>query len=79
MISQANQSFQTGLAGYDFLFIEKAPWMLTLIQEETAPPPVVKKPNPQNEKNQATLRELEEEVRRYAQYLGICTGRMLTQ
>jgi kinetochore protein Mis13/DSN1 len=38
--------------------------MLTIIQEETAPPPVVKKPNPQNEKNKATLQGLEEEVRR---------------
>ena len=35
-------------------------------REETAPPPVVKKPNPQNEKNKATLLELEEEVKRYA-------------
>ncbi|KAH7067290.1 Mis12-Mtw1 protein family-domain-containing protein [Paraphoma chrysanthemicola] len=33
-------------------------------REETAPPPVVKKPNPQNEKNKATLQELEEEVKR---------------
>jgi hypothetical protein len=38
--------------------------MLTFMQEETAPPPVVKKPNPQNEKNKATLQDLEEEVRR---------------
>ncbi len=38
---------------------------LTAVQEETAPPPVVKKPNPQNEKNKATLEELEEEVKRY--------------
>ncbi|KAH6875769.1 kinetochore protein Mis13 [Alternaria rosae] len=33
-------------------------------REEVAPPPVVKKPNPQNEKNKATLEELEEEVKR---------------
>ncbi|KAF2848108.1 hypothetical protein T440DRAFT_520299 [Plenodomus tracheiphilus IPT5] len=33
-------------------------------REETAPPPVVKRPNPQNEKNKATLEELEEEVKR---------------
>ncbi|KAF1944025.1 hypothetical protein EJ02DRAFT_501795 [Clathrospora elynae] len=33
-------------------------------REETAPPPVVKKPNPQNEKNKDTLQELEEEVKR---------------
>ncbi|KAF1829695.1 hypothetical protein BDW02DRAFT_535671, partial [Decorospora gaudefroyi] len=33
-------------------------------REETGPTPVVKKPNPQNEKNKATLQELEEEVRR---------------
>ncbi|KAH3913077.1 hypothetical protein HBI56_088070 [Parastagonospora nodorum] len=33
-------------------------------REETAPPPVVKKPNPQNEKNNATLQELEDEVKR---------------
>ncbi|KAJ4362304.1 hypothetical protein N0V83_010397 [Neocucurbitaria cava] len=33
-------------------------------REETARPPAVKKPNPQNEKNQATLQELEEEVKR---------------
>jgi kinetochore protein Mis13/DSN1 len=38
---------------------------LTAAQEEAAPPPVVKKPNPQNEKNKATLEELEEEVKRY--------------
>lgn len=38
---------------------------LIALQEEVAPPPVVKKPNPQNEKNKATLEELEEEVRRY--------------
>ena len=37
---------------------------LTLAQEETAPPLVVKKPNPQNDKNLATLHELEEEVQR---------------
>ena len=34
-------------------------------REEIAAPPVVKKPNPTNEKNKATLQELEEEVRRY--------------
>ncbi|KAF2681654.1 hypothetical protein K458DRAFT_343230 [Lentithecium fluviatile CBS 122367] len=33
-------------------------------REDTAPPPTVKKPNPQNEKNKATLQELEEEVKR---------------
>ncbi|KAF1846901.1 kinetochore protein Mis13 [Cucurbitaria berberidis CBS 394.84] len=33
-------------------------------REETVRPPVVKKPNPQNEKNQATLQELEDEVKR---------------
>ncbi|OAL46726.1 hypothetical protein IQ07DRAFT_573467 [Pyrenochaeta sp. DS3sAY3a] len=33
-------------------------------REETALPPVIKKPNPQNEKNKATLQELEEEIRR---------------
>ncbi|KAL6709078.1 hypothetical protein ACN47E_001894 [Coniothyrium glycines] len=33
-------------------------------REDTAPTPVVKKPNPQNEKNKATLLELEEEIRR---------------
>ncbi|RMZ71206.1 mis12-mtw1 family [Pyrenophora seminiperda CCB06] len=33
-------------------------------REEVAAPPVVKKPNPQNEKNKATLQELEEEVKR---------------
>lgn len=38
---------------------------LTTVQEETAPPPVIKKPNPQNEKNEGTLQELEEEVKRY--------------
>jgi kinetochore protein Mis13/DSN1 len=38
--------------------------VLITVQEEIALPPVVKKPNPQNEKNQATLRELEEEVKR---------------
>ncbi|KAI4665582.1 uncharacterized protein J4E78_003044 [Alternaria triticimaculans] len=37
---------------------------LIALQEEVAPPPVVKKPNPQNEKNKATLEELEEEVKR---------------
>jgi hypothetical protein len=36
-------------------------------QEDTAPPLVVKRPNPQNEKNKATLEELEEEVKRYVQ------------
>lgn len=35
------------------------------MQEETALPPVVKKPNPQNEKNQATLEELEAEIKLY--------------
>jgi hypothetical protein len=39
-------------------------------QEETAPPRVVKKPNPQNVKNQNTLQELEEEVRRYVTIVG---------
>lgn len=34
-------------------------------REETAPPTVVKKPNPQNVKNQATLEEFELEVKRY--------------
>jgi kinetochore protein Mis13/DSN1 len=34
-------------------------------REETAAPPVVKKPNPTNEKNKITLQELEEEVKRY--------------
>jgi len=38
---------------------------LIVIQEETAPPPVVKKPNPQNEMNKAKLEELEDEVKRY--------------
>jgi len=38
---------------------------LIALQEEVAPPPVLKKPNPQNEKNKATLEELEEEVKRY--------------
>lgn len=33
-------------------------------REETAPAPVIKKPNPQNEKNKATLEELEEEIKR---------------
>ncbi|KAF2632973.1 kinetochore protein-like protein Mis13 [Macroventuria anomochaeta] len=33
-------------------------------REETAAPPVVKKPNPTNEKNKITLQELEEEVKR---------------
>ncbi|KAA8618514.1 Kinetochore protein Mis13 [Pyrenophora tritici-repentis] len=33
-------------------------------REEPPAPPVVKKPNPQNEKNKATLQELEEEVKR---------------
>ncbi|CAN9237761.1 unnamed protein product [Alternaria alternata] len=33
-------------------------------REETAPPPVVKKPNPQNEMNKAKLEELEDEVKR---------------
>ncbi|KAF2997191.1 hypothetical protein E8E13_006311 [Curvularia kusanoi] len=33
-------------------------------REESAAPPVVKKPNPTNEKNQLTLQELEEEIRR---------------
>ncbi|KAL5119978.1 hypothetical protein ACEQ8H_002076 [Pleosporales sp. CAS-2024a] len=33
-------------------------------REETAAPTVIKKPNPQNEKNKATLEELEEEVDR---------------
>ncbi|KAE8853386.1 hypothetical protein PTNB73_02290 [Pyrenophora teres f. teres] len=32
-------------------------------REEPPAPPVVKKPNPQNEKNKATLQELEEEVK----------------
>jgi len=40
--------------------------LLICQQEDTAPPPVIKKPNPQNDKNQATLEELEEEVKRYA-------------
>lgn len=34
-------------------------------REETAAPPVVKKPNPTNEKNKLTLQELEEEIKRY--------------
>ena len=34
-------------------------------REETAPPTVVKKPNPQNVKNEAMLAELEQEVQRY--------------
>jgi len=38
-------------------------------REEPAAPPVVKKPNPTNEKNKATLQELEEEVKRYAPQL----------
>jgi hypothetical protein len=38
---------------------------LTRIQEEIALPPVVKKPNPQNEKNKATLEELEAEIKLY--------------
>jgi kinetochore protein Mis13/DSN1 len=42
--------------------------VLTVVQEETTPPLVVKKPNPQNEKNKATLQELEEEVRRCVVY-----------
>lgn len=33
-------------------------------REETAPPPVSRRPNPQNEKNKATLEELEEELQR---------------
>ncbi|KAI8932168.1 hypothetical protein NX059_011050 [Plenodomus lindquistii] len=33
-------------------------------REETAPPPIIKRPNPQNEKNKATLEELEEEIKR---------------
>ncbi|KAH7384319.1 Mis12-Mtw1 protein family-domain-containing protein [Phaeosphaeria sp. MPI-PUGE-AT-0046c] len=33
-------------------------------REEIAPAPVVKKPNPQNEKNRTTLQELEEEIKR---------------
>jgi len=45
--------------------IEGQAYMLIMLQEETAPPPVVKKPNPQNEKNKATLEELEDEVKRY--------------
>jgi kinetochore protein Mis13/DSN1 len=42
--------------------------MLIVLQEETAPPLVVKKPNPQNEKNKATLQELEDEVKRYVRH-----------
>src|SRR5690242_7378317 len=39
-------------------------------REETAALPVVKKPNPTNEKNKITLQELEEEIKRYeVQYL----------
>ncbi|KAF1957769.1 hypothetical protein CC80DRAFT_469728 [Byssothecium circinans] len=33
-------------------------------REETVAPTVIKKPNPQNEKNQKTLQELEEEIKR---------------
>ncbi|KAF2646240.1 hypothetical protein P280DRAFT_494690 [Massarina eburnea CBS 473.64] len=33
-------------------------------REETAPPTVIKKPNPQNEKNQKTLLSLQEEIKR---------------
>ena len=36
-------------------------------REEIAPPVVITKPNPQNEKNKATLQELEEQVKRYVQ------------
>jgi kinetochore protein Mis13/DSN1 len=41
--------------------------VLTIVQEEIAAPLKAKKPNPQNEKNQATLQELEDEVKRYEQ------------
>ena len=34
-------------------------------REDTAPPTVVKKPNPQNVKNQTTLEEFELEIKRY--------------
>ncbi|KAF2126621.1 hypothetical protein P153DRAFT_346576 [Dothidotthia symphoricarpi CBS 119687] len=36
-------------------------------REDVAPPPAVTKPNPQNEKNMATLQELEEEIKRLEQ------------
>jgi kinetochore protein Mis13/DSN1 len=41
--------------------------VLTIVQEEIAAPLKAKKPNPQNEKNQATLQELEDEIKRYEQ------------
>jgi hypothetical protein len=69
MTSRANQSFQTGSAGYGKTNSHCRARMLTAEQEETAPPRVVKKPNPQNVKNQNTLQELEEEVRRYVALL----------
>jgi hypothetical protein len=60
---QASQSFLIGSAGLvNYVFEEDR--YLTFAQEDTAPPPVVKRPNPQNEKNMATLQELEEEVQR---------------
>jgi kinetochore protein Mis13/DSN1 len=47
-------------------------------REETAAPPVVKKPNPTNEKNKSTLQELEEEVKRYASYAVMIKNKELT-
>jgi hypothetical protein len=41
-------------------------WTLNLLQEDTEPTPVTRKPNPQNEKNKSTLEELEAEIKRYA-------------
>jgi predicted PurR-regulated permease PerM len=44
---------------------------LTLLQEDTEPTPVIRKPNPQNEKNKSTLEELEAEIKRYVRL--VCT------
>jgi hypothetical protein len=60
----ASRSFQIGSAGLVRRGFEVTRH-LTLVQEDTAPPPVVEKPNPQNLKNMATLQELEEEVQRW--------------
>jgi hypothetical protein len=74
---QANQSFRIGSAGYASQFLGTYQQALTSVQEETAPPPKVKKPNPQNEKNKATLQELEGEVKRYVESSIIQTGQVL--
>lgn len=47
-------------------------------REETAAPPVVKKPNPTNERNKSTLEELEEELKRYVPCLLTVTCNILT-